>query len=368
MQASPVDRIYSIDALRGFDMFWIVGGESIFISFLALFNNPVAKLLHDQLHHVEWMGFHFYDLIFPLFLFIIGTSIPFALGKRLSRGDSIRDIYLHVFRRAATLYVLGLIFYGLFDLEFGQLRYGGVLQRLSLGYFFASIIFMNFRVKGQIAVSASILFIYWAIIALIPAPGCEAGSFDPSCNLGAWFDNNIIPGKKYTYGLFTGDSTSLFSTPTAVVSTMLGVLSGQWLKSNGTGIHKTLGLFGAGICSIIIAYMWGIVFPINKFLWTSSYVMLAGGWSMLLLAAFYWIIDVRSYQKWAFPFIVIGMNAITIYMANRFVDFGGFTEQFIRGIVNYVADYKALFTVISIFAVKWLFLYFLYRQRLFLKA
>ena len=367
-QVAASGRVHSIDALRGFDMFWIVGGDALFVSFLSLFDNPVAQFFNGQLHHVEWSGFHFYDLIFPLFLFIIGASIPFATGKRLERGDSRRDIFLHIVKRAATLYILGLIYYGLFELKFDQLRFGGVLQRLALGYFFASIIFMNFKVKWQIGISAAILLIYWAIIALIPAPGCEAGSFDPSCNLGAWFDNNIVPGKLHTYGLFTGDSTSLFSTPTAVVSTMIGVLCGQWLKSNETGTRKTLGLVIAGISSIVIAYIWGTVFTINKFLWTSTYVMLAGGWSMLLLAAFYWIIDVKGYRRWAFPFTVIGMNAIAIYLASRFINFEELAFIFIQGIVRYTGDFTATFTALSILAVKWLLFYYLYRQKIFIKV
>lgn len=260
------------------------------------------------------------------------------------------------------------MYYGLFELRFDQLRFGGVLQRLALGYLFASLIFMNFKVKWQIGISAAILFIYWAIIAFIPAPGCEAGSFDPSCNLGAWFDNNIVPGKLHTYGLFTGDSTSLFSTPTAVVSTMIGVLSGQWLKTNETGTRKTLGLVVAGVCSIVIAYVWGTVFTINKFLWTSTYVMLAGGWSMLLLAAFYWIIDVKGYRKWAFPFTVIGMNAIAIYLASRFINFEELALIFIEGIIRFTGDYTAAFTALSIIVIKWLVFYYLYRHKIFFKV
>ncbi|MFC1542206.1 acyltransferase family protein, partial [Candidatus Latescibacterota bacterium] len=307
----PQNRVHSIDALRGFDMFWIIGGDIFFRSLLSLSDNSIIQALERQLHHVDWHGFHFYDMIFPLFLFLVGISLPFSLTKRMEHGDSKRDIFIHVIKRTALIYFLGLCYYGLFDLDFGQLRYGGVLQRIALSYFFASIIVLNTNIRGQIAISATILLVYWGIVALVPVPGVAAGSMLPDCNIGAWFDNNIIPGKKNTYGFFTGDSTSLFSTPTATVSAMLGVLSGHWLRSNAEKKKKAAMLALAGVAFIMAGLLWNTVFTINKFLWTSSFVLFAGGWCMLLMSLFYWIIDVMGYVRWSFPFIVIGMNALT---------------------------------------------------------
>jgi len=364
----PRGRVHSIDALRGFDMFWIIGGDMLFRSLFGLSQNPVSQFFYRQLEHVEWGGFHLYDGIFPLFLFIVGLSLPFSLTKRIERGESRADLFKHIAIRTAIIYFIGLVYYGFFDLNFGQLRYGGVLQRIALSYFFASMIVMNTKLRGQIIISGGILLAWWAIIMLIPTPGCGAGSFAPDCNIGEWFDNNIIPGKLHTYGLFTGDSTSVFSTPTATVSAMIGVFAGHWIRSGADDHKKVRGLVAAGIACMVVSRIWGLAFPINKFLWTSTYVLLAGGWSLLLFALFYWVIDVKGHVKWAFPFIVIGMNALTIYVASRFIDFRDLAGIFIHGFAGHTGAFEPVIWAASILAIKWLFLYFLYQHRIFVKA
>ncbi|MFC1552310.1 acyltransferase family protein [Candidatus Latescibacterota bacterium] len=364
----PQGRVRSIDALRGFDMFWIIGGDVFFRSLLGLSANPVIQALERQLHHVDWHGFRFYDMIFPLFLFLVGICLPFSLTKRIERGESKRDIFIHVLKRTALIYFLGLCYYGLFDLDLGQLRYGGVLQRIALSYFFASVIVLSTNIRGQIAISAAILLVYWGILALVPAPSVAAGSMLPDVNIGAWFDNNIIPGKKNMYGLFTGDSTSLFSTPTATVSAMMGVLSGHWLRSNAEQKKKAAMLALAGTACIAAALLWNTVFPINKFLWTSSFVLLAGGWSMILMSLFYWIIDVKGYVRWSFPFMVIGLNALTIFVAERFISFHDIAGIFVHGFAGYTGAWEPVVWGASILAVEWFFLYFLYKHKIFLKA
>jgi len=362
-------RVVSIDALRGFDMFWIIGGGTVFLRLFDLFDNPVSRALSRQLEHAYWHGFHFEDLIFPLFLFIMGASMPFSLSRRMERGDSKRKLYAHVIKRTLTLYVLGLIYYGLFDLDFANQRYVGVLPRIAFCYFLASLIVMNYGIKGQAVWAGLLLVLYWAAMYLVPVPGYGAGVITPEGNLSAYIDMHFLPGRLNHFGAYQyGDTTGLFGTIPSTSSTLLGALAGHWLRSAVSMHRKVLGLAGAGAACLVTGLLWNFLFPINKHIWTSSFVMFAGGWCLLLMALFYWLIDVRGYRKWAFPFVVIGLNPITIYVAQRMFDFGLIAGIFVNGFINHLGLFKPLFWALSVLTVKWLFLYFLYRRRIFLKA
>lgn len=362
----PQGRIVSIDALRGFDMFWIMGADWLFINLFKLMDNPVGRALETQLDHCEWDGFRFYDLIFPLFLFIVGASMPFALTKRVERGDSKADLYKHIIKRTLVLLCLGLIYNGILRLDFDSFRYAGVLQRIAICYFFAAIIVINTSAKAQAIWAGAILFVYFAIMKLVPVPDFGAGVLTPEGNLAGYIDRLMLPGRFCCYKF--GDNEGLLSTIPAISTALLGVLSGHWLRSAADGIKKVKGLFITGVACLSAGLVWGFVFPINKLIWSSSYVLFAGGWSMILLGTFFWIIDVKGHQKWAFPFIVIGLNPITIYIAQGVFDFGVIANIFIRGIVDSMGDYKTVFVALCVLVVKWLFLYFLYRQKIFLKA
>ncbi|MBW7997131.1 MAG: DUF5009 domain-containing protein [Candidatus Glassbacteria bacterium] len=362
----PRGRVVSIDALRGFDMFWIIGGDIFFRTLDDTFDTPLTAFLHRQVEHTDWHGFTFYDLIFPLFLFIVGVSMTYSTGKRLQRGDNRRELYGHVFRRFLILLAMGYIYNGLLDFQFGQLRHAGVLLRIAYCYLFTSLIMFNAGVRTQAVITAALLLLYWALMALVPVPGHGAGVLTPAGNLAGYVDRLLLPGKWNDYG--GGDYLGILSYLSATGSTMLGVLAGHWLRSGRSDGVLVRGLVVGGAAALFVALLWDLAFPINKPLWTSSYALYAGGWSCVLLAAFYWVIDMKGYQRWAFGFVVIGLNPLTIYLAQRLFDFGVIADIFVHGFIAGLGPYQPLFYVACVFAVKWLFLYFLYRKRIFLKA
>ncbi|MCC6508475.1 MAG: DUF5009 domain-containing protein [Pirellulaceae bacterium] len=363
-------RVLSIDALRGFDMFWIVGGDALVLSALALIQRPWSKSLAAQWEHVEWEGFRFYDLIFPLFLFLVGCVLPFSLEKYRAEP---RLVYMRIVRRVALLFFLGLVNNGLLQFQWGSLRVAGVLQRIAICYGIAAILCLHFRPRGLAMWTAGILLAYWAILGLIPAPGGVAGDYSIEGNLAGYLDRTYLPGRimKQYYGF--GDNEGLLSTIPAVATALLGVLAGWWLKSPAAPWTKVAGLALAGTASLTVGLAWGNAFPIIKNLWTSSFVLVAGGWSLILLAWFYAVIDVIGWRKWAFFWVVIGMNAITIYVAQRFIDFDAAAQFFLSGVMRMSDTYvrtgtgKVWFAAGTL-AAEWLFLWFLYRQRIFLRV
>ena len=358
-------RLASVDALRGFDMFWIIGGGTLLANLTKVYSHPVTDAIQRQLHHVEWEGFHFEDLIFPLFLFIVGVVLPFSFTRRLELGHNRRALYLHILKRSSIIILLGLIFYGIQRFVWPLMRWPGVLQRIGICYFFAAIIVMNTKWRTQAIIIAAVLILYWIATMLIPVPNYGAGNLTMEGCLSSYIDQQLIPGELY-YGY--GDNEGVISTLPAICTVLLGALAGHWLRSGQLGDRKAAGLAIAGIVSLIVGLLWGQVFPIIKILWTSSYVMVAGGLSLMLLALFYWIIDVKGYSKWAFFFIVIGMNPITIYFLQRFVDFNGIAEFFLAGAVEHADLLKPVILSLGIVLTKWLFLWFLYRHRIFFKA
>ncbi len=362
---SPQGRLVSLDALRGFDMFWITGGDAIMHALPILSGNLLFQFLGSQFDHSSWNGFTFYDLIFPLFLYIVGVAMPFSTGKRLERGDSKKELYKHVVKRTAVLFFFGLIYNGLLGLNFETMRYAGVLQRIALCYFFASIIMLNFGIRGQAIWMGAILIFYWLVMTLVPVPGHSAGVLTPEGNLSSYIDQHLLPGRFCCFKF--GDNEGILSTIPAVATTLLGVLSGHWMKRNVPPMEKLKGLIVGGIISLILSLIINTWFPINKLIWTSSYVLFAGGWSMLLFALFFYIIDMKGYKKWAFFFIVIGMNPITIYVLQSQFNFGSIPHIFVRGFIDHLGDFKPLFWALCVAATKWLFLYILYKKKIFIK-
>lgn len=365
--ATSTARIQSIDALRGFDMFWLMQeGPGFALALLATLHLPYFKFFAGQLDHTEWVGFTFWDFIAPLFLFIVGLSLPFAISKRLSEGAGKKQLLGHIVKRTIILILLGLVFNGILSLDFTDFRYTGVLQRIAFSYFFAALITMNCRVRGQAIWTAVLLVAYWAMMALIPVPGFGHGIYTPQGNLEGYLDRLLLPGKFccYTYG----DNEGYLSTIPSVATVMFGVLCGHLIRSSWSNRKKFLVLVGGGFASLGLGLLWGTVFPIITRLWTSSYTLYSNGWAMLLFALFFWVIDVRGYRKWAFPLVVIGLNPITIYVVQERFDFSQISNIFVGGLANHVGGGKVLLLSASVVMVKWLFLYFLYRQKIFLKA
>ncbi len=368
-------RVLSIDALRGFDMFWIIGGGAIFESLVEVWKHPVTETIRIQLEHVEWIGFHFEDLIFPTFLFLVGAVLPFSISRRAERGESLVRIHLHVFKRAVVLVLLGLILNGLLRFNWTEMRWPGVLQRIGLCYFFAALIVLHTRWRTQAILIGVVLLAYWGVTKLVPVPwGGDLtpqaskyviGDLTPQRCLSSYVDQKLIPGSLYYK---YGDNEGILSTFPAICTALMGALAGQWLRSNRSGSRKAAGLALAGVACLAVGYLWGLLFPIIKILWTSSYVLFAGGWSLLLLALFYWVIDVLGFRAWAFFFVVIGMNAITIYFLQNLVDFGRIAEFFLHGVARHAGVLAALILPLGAFLARWLFLWFLYRHRVFFKV
>ena len=358
-------RLVSVDALRGFDMFWIIGGGTLFESLVEIYKHPVTETIHNQLHHVVWKGFHFEDLIFPLFLFIVGVVLPFSVVRRVGRGQGRSALYLHILKRSVVLILLGLIMNGLLQFDWAQMRWPGVLQRIGLCYFFAAIIVVHTKWRTQAIIIAVVLILYWLAMMLIPVPNFGAGNLTMEGCLSSYIDQQLIPGELY-YGY--GDNEGLISTFPAICTVLLGTLAGHWLRSRQSGNRKAAGLAIAGVVSLLVGLLWSLTFPVIKIIWTSSYVLFSGGWCLLLLALFYWIIDVKGYKKWAFFFIVIGMNPITIYFLQRFVDFNKIADFFVMGVAEHTGVFKTLILAFTAVMARWLFLHFLYRHKIFFKV
>jgi predicted acyltransferase len=365
------ERLVSLDALRGFDMFWITSGEGLIFSLAVFTRWPAFAWAETQLKHVPWEGFVFYDMIFPLFLFIAGVSMPFSILKRKSRGDSARSIYLHLFKRLLLLLLLGLIYNRLLFSNFAFQRWPSVLGRIGLAWFFAAVISLNTSVRKQIYWLVGILLVYWAAMKLIPVPGFGAGVLTPEGNLCAYIDQRLLPGSMCCYQY--GDNEGILSTIPAVATALLGVLTGHFLISKNPrlgGLKKGLILMAAGIALLGIGKAWSLIFPIIKNLWTSSFVLFAGGWSLILLAIFYLIIDVWKIRRWAFPFVVIGLNSITIYMLTAgIINFQAISQIFFAGVIHFFSKpAQPVIAAAGIVICEWVLLYFLYRKNVFLKV
>lgn len=380
--AQSDQRLISLDALRGFDMFWIIGGSAIVERAAEASGWPWLEWLAGQMRHAEWHGFTLLDLVFPLFMFLAGVSMPFSFAKRRERGETTRQLAMHVLWRGLLLVLLGMIHNRLLGFDWEQQRYPSVLGRIGLASMFAAAIVMNTRWRGQAVWLVGLLFGYWAAMTFIPVPGFGAGDLRPGHTLADYLDRQLLPGKLLhptpdaPPGTLGRDPEGLFSTMPAIGTVLAGALAGQWLRSERRpGGVKALGLAVAGLGCVGLAGLWNLqsplTFPINKNLWTSSFVLLTSGLSLLLLAAFYLVIDVWKVRAWAAFFVVIGCNSIFIYLAQRMINFEYTAHFLFDGITGYrVApdDPRTLLAfTIGVVALKWLLLYGLYRKRLFVR-
>jgi len=357
-------RLMSLDALRGFDMFWIVGAEDLFHGLDRINHSRITRALAEQLDHEDWEGFHFYDLIFPLFVFIVGVSLVFSLGKTIEtagRGAAIS----RVIRRGVILFLIGIFYYGGFSHDWPDIRLMGVLNRIALCYLFAGLFFCGFRLKGLVAICAALLVGYWALLSFVPFPDvrptpggsqtiCKetgftnvaqlnlastnriSGVFIKGVNLTHYLDQKYLPGMKWDG---TCDPEGLLSTLPAVATCLLGVFAGLLLKSSQINQRpKVLSLLVVGLFAVLLGHLWGLRFPVIKKIWTSSYVLVAGGYSAMLLGVFYLVVNVWKYQRWCQPFVWIGMNSITVYLASNLLSFERIGLRFAGGDVKRFLD------------------------------
>ena len=370
--APKSERLLSLDALRGFDLFWIVGGHGILIALFKLTEWGWLGAIDAQLKHVDWNGFQAYDLIFPLFLFMAGVSTPYSLTRRLTEGAR-SEVIRKVIQRGLILVLLGIIYNnGLQWKGLENMRLGSVLGRIGLAGMFAQLIFaFNFETPKRLwAWLAGILLGYWAIMSFGHAPGFAAGDLTMEGNFASYVDRLLLPGKLHK-GIH--DPEGLLAIIPAIGNALLGILAGLWLRRSAeevSGDRKAAGLALAGLALLAVGGLWSFVFPLNKNLWTSSFVLWTCGWSSLLLASFYWLIDVRGWARgFGAFFAVIGMNSVLIYMSGKFLNFDFTGQALFGGLARaFPPAVASVILVTGIFAVKWLLFWFLKRQKIFLKV
>ena len=417
-------RIMSVDALRGFDMFWIIGAGSLVTALNRMTKTGPTEFLAYQLEHADWEGFHFYDLIFPLFVFLMGVSVVFSLSKTIEREGRAQALK-RVFRRGILLYVIGLFYSGGIANGWPDMRLMGVLNRIALAYFFGGLLFCLFKPRALVAICISLLAGYWALMTFVPIRDIQltkpniarlaaqagdtataeyflnpastnastvknsqpwaaaqklfystathvSGKYGQGYNVSDHLDFQYLPGKKWdTFA----DPEGFLSTIPAVATCLLGIFAGFLIKNEAIpGRSKVAYLLAFGAAAAILGWLWNFQFPVIKKIWTSSYVLVAGGYSAILLGIFYQIVDVWKYQAWCQPFVWIGMNSITIYLASNII--GGFSKLALRiaggDVRNYLDTHLArgmgdlLVAFIGLAMVFW-FVNFLYRKRIFLR-
>jgi predicted acyltransferase len=375
--ALQTDRVISVDALRGFSIFWIIGADGAIWTLERMLRDKgpalsaAGSFLGVQLRHVEWEGLTFYDFIFPLFIFVTGVSIVLALPRLVER-EGRAGAHLHVLRRAALLYVLGLIFYGGLSQHWSDIRFVGVLQRIAICYLVASLLFLNVGRRGLIVALVALLGGYWALMTFVPVPGIGPGSFSRDANLADWIDARYLPGRLWDK---TRDPEGLLSTLPAIGTCLLGVLAGLLLKdSRLTPTQKSIWLISSGVAMIFAGYLWGLQFPVIKLIWTSSFVLVTGGYSVILLGVMHQMIDVWRWKAWATIFVWIGANAIALYFINGVAGFEPFALRFVGGDVKVWLD-QTVTPGTGVFAAHLLGLVFavalagfLYHRKIFLRV
>lgn len=362
-------RLYSLDALRGFDMFWIMGAEEVIHAISHVTQNPIIHVIDNQFNHVVWNGFRFYDLIFPLFLFISGVSTPYSVGRELEKNEAKSKIAMKIIKRSLILVFLGIIYnlHGFQLKPLAEIRFPSVLGRIGLAYMFACIIYVYASQKFQYIWFGGVLVFYALLLHFSSAPGFPTGDLTMEGNIVSWLDRTILPGRLHRK---IHDPEGLFSTIPAIGTGLLGIFAGNLLKNgNYLPTRKATILAIGGLICLGISSIWNNWLPINKQLWTSSFVLHAGGWSLLLLSLFYYVIDVLNYRKWAFFFTVIGMNSILIYMSDVFIDWWFTSGRVFDWIGKLLGEHSYEIVLITgVVVLKWIFLRFLYEKKIFLKV
>ncbi|MBA3938399.1 MAG: DUF5009 domain-containing protein [Planctomycetes bacterium] len=392
-------RLLSLDALRGFDMFWILGGDGLVQAIHRLCGDPVTGMLATQFDHCAWAGFHAEDLIFPLFVFIAGISLVFSLAKTIAREGRAVAVR-RIIRRGLLLVLFGIFSYGGLADGWEHVRLLGVLQRIGLAYMFAGLLFCFLKPRGLVIACAAILVGYWAVMTFVPirdvrldhdalaalaqttgisdehelftrTTATVSGRFEPGYNVSDHLDYQYLPSRKWDRYY---DPEGLLSTLPAVATCLLGVFAGLLLRLPGLSDRRRLAwMVGGGLGLLALGWAWDLQFPVIKKVWTSSFVLVAGGWSVLLLAAFHWLIDVKMWKGWIPPFVWIGMNAITAYMAANILDFHGLAARLVGGPIAHALDAHvatglgAVVGMLGEIGLVLLFVWFLYRRQIFLR-
>ena len=369
LKGVPVSqRLYSLDALRGFDMFWIMGAAGVFGNIAKITGSPVWGGIAAQMTHPAWDGFLMFDLIFPLFLFMAGVSTPFSIDSQRAKGKSREQLLFRVIKRGLLLVIIGVIYNNKLQLmPIENIRFPSVLGRIGLAYMFANIIYLYAGKTFQYVWFIGIVIGYWLLLKFTSAPGFAMGDLTMEGNFASFIDRSILPGKLY---LGIHDPEGLMATIPAISTGLLGIFTGNLLRSDKfTQTRKALLMAIVGVLLLGVAQLWNLDFPINKNLWSSSFVFHVGGISLLLMSLFYYVIDVLGYKKWAFFFKVIGMNSILIYISGVFINWAYTTTAFFGWMGQLVGEpYDIVVLGVFTIFVKWMFLYLLYQKKTFLRV
>jgi predicted acyltransferase len=396
---SRPERIVSVDALRGFDMFWIIGGEQVAEALDKMGGGPLVSAIARQLKHVEWEGFRFYDVVFPLFLFLIGVSIVLSMDRMLAKVGQ-RAAVVRIVRRSLLLFVVGIFYYGGLSRVWPDVQLSGVLQRIALCYLCAATLYVLVPRQGIVIAAATCLLGYWALMTFVPFPDvslahstlgkkasqadarppAEAfdgvtttvrGRFEEGRNLAHYVDVRWLPGRKRNL-YYTNEG--LLSTIPAVATTLFGIMAG-WLLTGTrwSERQKVAWLLAAGVAGIAIGCLWGLQCPIIKRIWTPSFCLVASGASAILLGLFYLVVDVWRWRNWCQPFLWIGSNALTAYLAVNLVDFRAIAARFVGGDIQaffdarLAAGFGGLVVAVVGLLLPVLLVRFLYQEKIFIR-
>jgi predicted acyltransferase len=361
------ERLASLDAFRGFVMLWIIGGEGLMVGLAALGHNRIIDAIVYELHHSPWQGLRFYDCIWPSFMLMVGVSVPFSFAKR-SLTQTYGQQLAHAAQRAIVLFLLGSLRESLLIGSPYLIELSSALQPIAIAYFVAALVVRK-SWRFQALLGAAILAGYGLILALIPAPGISAGSYQYNHNLVHWVDIALLGQVHWDRWPYAeeGWGTVLSTIPT-VATTLLGLLIGKLLMTPRSRESKAKWMGGIGLGCIAAGYAASLIVPVVMKMWTTSYGLLSAGWACLVLLFFYWLIDIRGYRKWAFPLTVIGMNAIFIYMFSSLIHLDPIVDVFTREIGKVWPSSELLFQQVAVLAVEWLILFWMYKRRIFLKA
>ena len=367
-------RLASLDALRGMDMFWILGGQGIFAALFVLTGWQGWKAFEAHTVHSPWHGFTFYDLIFPLFIFLSGVAMGLA-PKRIDHlpFNERRPLYNKALKRLFLLIAFGVLYnhgWGTgAPLAFEEVRYASVLGRIAIAWFFCALLVWHFSLRVLAYSGVGILIFYWVLLCFIPVPSGVAGDLSAAGSWNAWFDKHLLPGISYQNRVV--DPEGILSSLPAIVNAIAGVFAGQLIaKANERGEWKICGmLFCAGVVSLVLGWTWDLHFPVNKELLTSSFVLVTVGWSAILLAAIYAAVDILNCQKLAYPFVIIGANSIIIYLASSLVDWEYISRSVFGGVGNAApSEWQPVLAVTGLMAVQMLVLHWMYRRKIFVSV
>ena len=359
---SPSERrLVSLDAFRGFIMFWIIGGEALAVGLQALRPNALFNVLVYELNHTPWVGLRFYDCIWPSFMLMVGISVPLSFAKR-SRTQTYRQMLGHAVKRFAVLFLLGSLRQSVHSGAPYWVELSSALQPIAIAYLVAFLLVRTSQ-RIQAAAGGLILAAYAFILAFVPAPGVPAGSLDPYNNLVRSVDLMVL-GRTYPTEPW---GTVLCTMPT-ISTTILGMLIGEWLMSARSKESKAKMIAGAGFLCLAAGYALSPIVPVIMKIWTTSYGLVSAGWACLAYLLFYWAIDVRGRRKWSLPLVVIGSNAVFIYMFASIVPLRHWVSIFTQGMVGTSGHLEPLLRAVAVLVVEWLMLFWMYRNKVLIKA